>query len=84
MAQITVNVLASDFEGNSYDNIRKDMQGCPLQRAFMRAGIVKEGKSYCCLPDKIYDNLHGEPDSKVLSMFNGIIPVEDFSFTVEV
>lgn len=83
MAQVTVNVLASDFKDNYYCNLSDDMDGCPLQRAFIRAGLVKEGESYKSLPRSVFHWDH-PAETKVVAMFEGLIPVEDFSFTVEV
>jgi hypothetical protein len=79
----TINVLASDFENNSYNNAACDMSGCPLQRAYMRAGVVDLGEGYTLIFDP-QEGITGQADDKVIQMFRGIIPIEDFSFEIEI
>ena len=67
-----VTVLASDFENNDYFNTSENMDGCPLQRAFIRAGLIEEGESYMkhftfrSVDAKVFDMFRGEEDKKDL------------------
>ena len=71
-----VTVLESDFENNDYLNTNENMKGCPLQRAFMRAGLVKEGEFYM-----VKFNFYSV-DEAVDRMFLGLLPKKDFEFVV--
>lgn len=73
--KVKINVLASDFQGNRYMNCGQGLDGCPLERAFTRAGYPHYTR---------YMRLHDPNDQKVLHMFMGYIPIEDFSFEVEI
>jgi hypothetical protein len=88
MPKVTVHVLAEDFKDNKYDNYNLNMDGCPLERAFLRAGIINEGISYSCHRGYVHLSesvpLLPWPDERVLDMFDGDIPIEDFSFDIEV
>jgi hypothetical protein len=75
-----ITVLASDFIGNNYFNSRLSMQGCPLQRAFIRAEIFPEGEGDYQTYLKPGSS---DPDRKVIAMFDGKTPIEDFSFEIE-
>jgi hypothetical protein len=80
MRKVTINVLASDFENNRYLNCSLGSDGCPLQRAFIRAGVFSEYKgSYQNYLDFNGGSLYEE---KVQYMFKGDIPIEDFSFEI--
>lgn len=71
MKTVTVNVLASDFENNYHMNL----EGCPVILALKRVGIDSEkGYNYLSVSDA---------DFKVCQMFTGKIPIEDFSFQIE-
>jgi hypothetical protein len=81
MKKVLITVLAEDFEDNSYFNYKKTMKGCPLQRAYMRAGLVKKGQGYTELS---YHNCSAPHEFKVIHMFDGKIPIEDFTFELEI
>lgn len=76
MSKHTIHVLASDFEGNDYMNVQKGKKGCPLTRALTREFEGDE------IP--LYNKIPPEQDKKVCKMFDGDIPIEDFSFEIEV
>lgn len=68
-----IKVLASDFEGNNYFNLNEGELGCPLMRGIHRQGF--KYRDYGLIPE--YVNL------KVEKMFNGELPIEDFSFEMD-
>jgi hypothetical protein len=83
MKKVKITVLASDFEGNDYMNV-SDENGCPLTRAFQRAGIhdwYQDVPGYKALDEKI-DAAHLSIDLRVRDMFNKKLPIEDFSFEI--
>jgi hypothetical protein len=71
---VTVTVLASDFHNNHHMNTARDLTGCPVIRALIRAGVdIEDG--YCT-------SEVSKADMRVLRMFHGTLPVEDFSFEI--
>lgn len=70
----TIKVLASDFENNNYQNCKDGLEGCPLIRALHRIGIHHRGN---------YGKIPEEVRYKVIRMFDNKIPIEDFSFEIE-
>ncbi len=73
-----IQVLKSDFKDNRFINGQGTMDGCPLIRALIRAGLEPESQrlisTYCSLPPSIR--------SKVMGMFDNPSTIVSFSFTI--
>lgn len=83
MKKVTVNILASDFENNSFFNMERE-NGCPMQRAFKRTGLYLGKEDFYNTSSYFKQEIVRKADTRVCRMFMHMETVEDFSFKVEV
>lgn len=72
--ELKLQVLASDFINNDFNNVKTDGTGCPLLRALNRAGF--EGNN----AHHVYWQILEDIQNKVIDMFNGDEEKQDFTF----
>ena len=83
MKTVTINILASDFKNNNFFNFKEGIEGCPMERGLVRAGIKDPGWNNLIvnIPNQEpFDLAH----KKIFEMFHSYIPIQDFSFELQI
>lgn len=76
MKKIKINILASDFKNNTFCNMTDGLEGCPMERGLIRAGIRWGDLDY---------NINLEflkAHTRIFNAFNNPDLIEDFSFEI--
>lgn len=76
MRKVKIDILASEFDNNSFYIVGGGEFGCPMNRGLFRAGLT-------WVSVRSQDSFR-EAHSRIKRMFRGQEPIQDFSFELNV